>query len=231
MQAKKILTIDDDGNIRRMIEHTFTEAGAEVFSASNGPDGLRLLYKHKPDLIILDIMMPEMDGWQVCRQIRQLTDVPVILLTALKSDEEIIQGLEVGADDFISKPFNPKVLLARARAVLRRVEQEPEKVGLQGYQDHHLNIDLEEYKVIVAGQAIKLTTTEYRLLGYLVQNAGRLRTFDQILENVWGYEYRDSPDYVHVYVSQLRRKIEPDPKNPIYIETERGAGYRFVRQG
>lgn len=223
------MTIDDDININRIIEHTFEESGAQVFSANNGLDGLRLLYKHQPDLVILDVLMPEMDGWQVCQQIRQLTDVPVIMLTALKSDQEIIQGLDVGADDFISKPFNPQVLLARARAVLRRAEQEPEESDLQGYRDHYLSINLEEHKVVVEGHVIKLTATEYRLLSYLVQNAGRIRTFEQILENVWGWEYRDSPDYVHVYVSNLRRKIEPDPKNPVYIETERGIGYRFAR--
>lgn len=229
MKDRKILTIDDDININRIIEHTFEESGAQVFSANNGLDGLRLLYKHQPDLVILDVLMPEMDGWQVCQQIRQLTDVPVIMLTALKSDQEIIQGLDVGADDFISKPFNPQVLLARARAVLRRAEQEPEESDLQGYRDHYLSINLEEHKVVVEGHVIKLTATEYRLLSYLVQNAGRIRTFEQILENVWGWEYRDSPDYVHVYVSNLRRKIEPDPKNPVYIETERGIGYRFAR--
>jgi DNA-binding response OmpR family regulator len=226
---KKILAIDDDLHILKIIEGLFSQAGAQVHSASNGKQGLRTFYSQRPDLVILDIMMPEMDGFEICRQIRQLADTPIIMLTALNSDEEMIRGLDNGADDFVTKPFNKEVLLARARAVFRRVEQ----AQIQGipisYQDDYLTIDLAAHKVLVNGEQVKLTPTEFRLLAYLAQNAGRVCTFQNILENVWGWEYRDSPDYVHVYVSHIRGKIERDPKRPQYICTEHGVGYRFEK--
>lgn len=158
----------------------------------------------------------------------QVTPVPIIMLTALDSAEEIINGLDNGADEFISKPFSPDVLLARARALLRRMDM-PRETGVhrQYYSDGHLTIDLEKRMILVRGEPIKLTRTEYNLLAYLLQNAGWIRTFDQILEHVWGPEYQDSLDYVHVYVSSLRKKIELDPKKPIYLESEHGVGYRF----
>lgn len=229
MQGKRILIIDDDPQIRRITELAFVGSGATVFTAASPREGLRQLYARQPHLVLLDILMPEQDGWETCRQIRQLSDVPVIMLTALKQDEDIVHGLECGADDFVSKPFNPQVLLARARAVLRRTELTPQTDLPAGYSDDHLNIDLDRRKVWVEGRTVNLTPTEFRLLAYLIQNAGRVLTFNQILENVWGQEYRDNDDYVHVYISHLRQKLEQDAKQPRYLVTEHGVGYRFER--
>jgi two-component system KDP operon response regulator KdpE len=227
MQGKKILVIDDDPTLRDLVERTFSTTDSVVVSAPDGAAGLRAFYAQQPDLVILDIMMPSMDGWEVCRRIRQLTDVPVILLTALNQDEDVIRGLDAGADDFVNKPFNPKVLLARARAALRRGDTVPVKAQGVIYQDDHLHILLDDRLVEVLGDRVKLSPKEYRLLAYLVENRGRVCTSQQILEHVWGWAYQDSVDYVHVYISHLRRKLEPDPRDPRYLLTEHGIGYRF----
>ncbi len=229
MDGKKILVIDDDTLIQDIARRAFEQAGAEVYMAASGQEGLRQLFNHRPHLIILDIMMPDMDGWETCRQIRLLSDVPIIMLTSLSNEEAVIKGLDSGADDFMSKPFGSGVLLSRSRAVLRRVTAPPSLERPVRYQDDYLGIDLEKRKVFVRGDLVKLTPTEYKLLEYLVSNAGRVLTFHQILENVWGWEYRDSIDYVHVYVSHLRKKVEEDPKNSRYFLTEHGVGYRFEK--
>ena len=230
MRGKTILVIDDDLNIRKMTEHLFAKEGAQVFTATNGIDGLRKFYEHRPDLIILDIMMPEEDGWETCRNIRKFSDVPIVMLTALKTDEDITRGLNYGADDFVTKPFSPGVLLARARAVLRRTGAYVAEDKPFMYSDGYLTIDLRAHRVIIKGQPVKLTPTEFQLLVYLAQNPGRILTIQQILENVWGWEYQDSLEYVHVYMSHVRKKIEEDPKQPKYIVTEHGTGYRFEKQ-
>jgi two-component system KDP operon response regulator KdpE len=229
MQGLKILVIDDDFHIRRATEQVFTRAGAKVYTAASSSEGLRLLYAEQPNLILLDIMMPDEQGWETCRQIRRLSDVPVIMLTALKQDQDIVRGLECGADDFVSKPFSSEVLLARARAVLRRAEPAHAPDHSIVYQDDFLTIDLERRLVSIRDKVVKLTPTEFRLLAYLFKNAGRVLTFKQILENVWGWEYQDSIDYVHVYISHLRQKLEEDPKNSRYLLTEHGVGYRFEK--
>jgi two-component system KDP operon response regulator KdpE len=232
MIGKKVLIIDDDVDIQGINEKVFRNIGSTVKVANNGIDGVKKFFLEKPDLVITDIMMPEMDGFETCSRIRQVSNVPVIMLTALNSEEEIIRGLESGADDFISKPFSPEVLVARARALLRRLEMPRDSVVVHGqyYSDGYLTIDLEKRIVLVKGDSIKLTRTEYNLLAYLLQNAGWVRTFDQILENVWGPEYQGSLDYVHVYMSNLRKKIEADQKNPMYLESEHGVGYRFNKR-
>lgn len=230
MRGKTILVIDDDLNIRKMTEHMFTREGARVITASDGLDGLRKFYEYRPDLIILDIMMPEEDGWETCRSLRKFSDVPIVMLTALKTDEDITRGLNYGADDFVTKPFSPGVLLARARAVLRRTEAYTAEGKPFKYSDGYLTIDMHVRRVFIKGQPVKLTPTEFQLLVYLAQNPGRVLTLQQILENVWGWEYQDSLEYVHVYMSHLRKKIEEDPKQPKYIVTEHGTGYRFEKQ-
>lgn len=230
MNGKQILVVDDDPNVRRITGQIFLDAGAQVQSAVNGTEGLRHFFNEKPDLVVLDVMMPEMDGFEVCKRIRQVSNVPIILLTALDSDEEIIRGLESGADDFITKPFNPEVLVAHARSIFRRLELPEDTKPRYVYSDDYLTVDLEKRLVSVHGEPISLTRTEYNLLAYLVKNAGWVRTFEQILENVWGPEYQDSMEYIHVYVSHLRGKIEENPKVPRYIETERGIGYRFNKR-
>ncbi len=230
MQDKKILVVDDDPALVRMVQRALTETGSSVITATNGQDGLRRFYDQRPDLVILDIVMSKMDGWETCRSIRQMSNVPIIMLTAQGSDADIMRGLDYGADDYVVKPFSIDVLLARVRAVLRRAALPAEESQAITYHDDYLLIDLDKRRIVVNGQPIKLTATEYKLLAYLVQNAGRVLSFEQILQHVWGWEYRDSTDYVHVYVSHLRQKIEPDPKQPRYIVTEHGVGYVFERQ-
>lgn len=230
MNTKKVLVIDSNETVHRAVAHTFEKAGLQVFSTRDGPKGMRLLFDERPDLVLLEINLPGSDTRDLCRHIRAFTDTPVIFLADTSSDEEIVRGLDAGADDFLIKPFNPDVLLARARAVLRRSEQSKSVDVSTVYQDGRLHIDLLQYKVLVCGQPVRLAPMTYRLLVYLVKNAGYVCTFEQILKNVWGWEYRDNLNYVHVYVSNLRQKIEEDPKNPVYIVSEFGVGYRFTRQ-
>ncbi|GAB4271072.1 MAG: response regulator transcription factor [Candidatus Promineifilaceae bacterium] len=231
LKGKKALVIDDDIVLSNVISFVLSEMGAVVETAENGKEGLQKLYSLKPDLVILDILMPEMDGWETCRQIRLLSDVPIIMLTTIADDASVIRGLDYGADDFLAKPFSQDVLAARIRAVMRRSAQyKNTPADNRRYEDGYLLIDLSLRRVEVAGEPVKLTATEYNLLSYLVQNAGLVLTHDQILENVWGSEYKGSADYVHVYVSHLRQKLEPDPKEPVYLVTEFGVGYRFVKQ-
>jgi len=229
LDGKTILVIDDDRNLLRLVEHTFSRTGALLDTAETGEEGLRRFYARQPDLVILDVMMPEMDGWQVCSRIREVSDVPIVFLTALGKAVEIIRGLDCGAVDYVTKPFSPDILVARIRAALRRTDIASRRLKLPSYRDDYLTIDLEARQVLVRGKLVKLTATEYQLLAYLVQNAGRVLGFQQILENVWGCEYQDSINYVHVYMSHLRNKLEEDPKNPCYLLTEHGMGYRFQK--
>ncbi len=228
--SKKILIIDDDQNLAEMVKLVFHTEGATVYTAVNGKEGLRMFYAHRPDLVILDIVMPELNGWETCHQIRLMADTPIIMLTTMGGDKDIVKGLEYGADDFIAKPFSQEVLKARVKAVLRRVKTEADQVEKAHlYRDEYLTIDLDGRQVLVEEQAIKLSATEFTLLSFLVLNANRVLTYQQILLNVWGEEYVDSIDYVHVYMSHLRRKIEKDPSNPRYFQTEHGTGYRFIK--
>lgn len=231
MQNEKVLVVDDDPALLPLIEYTFAREGYQVSTASDGKEALRRFFADRPHLVILDIMMPRMDGWETCQRIREVSEVPIIMLTAKGQDEDIVRGLECGADDYLTKPFSIKVLLARARAVLRRAAlppQEQEQPIL--YADDYLSIDLRQRRVTVEGEAVKLTPTEYRLLAYLVENAGQVLTSQQILQAVWGWEYQDDLDYVRVYIWHLRQKLERDPKSPRYVQTELGVGYRFERR-
>jgi DNA-binding response OmpR family regulator len=227
--GKTILVIDDDRNLLRLVEHTFSPTGALLYTAESGEEGLRRFYARQPDLVILDVMMPDMDGWQVCSRIREVSDVPIVFLTALGKELEVVRGLDCGAVDYVTKPFSPDILVARVRAALRRTDLASGQPKLPSYRDDYLTIDLEARRVLVRGKLVKLTATEYQLLAYLVQNSGRVLGFQQILEKVWGCEYQDSINYVHVYMSHLRNKLEEDPKNPCYLLTEHGVGYRFQR--
>ncbi len=226
MQGKKILIIEDDVFTRKSIEETFRRAGAVTHSAPDGQEGLRQFYQFQPHLVTLDLMMPHTDGWETCRQMRKLADTPIIMLTAIKDENAEVRALDMGAIDFVTKPFNPKVLLARARAALRQaIPAAPEVASV--YQDGYLKVDIETRRVQVLGQPVMLTKTEFELLVYFIRHKGQVLTFEQILEQVWGAGYEASADYVHVYVSRLRRKMEEDPKQPKYLLSERGVGYRF----
>lgn len=230
MQGIKVLIIDDDEKLRVLMEHSFITAGAEAKTAIDGKVGLREFYEFKPDLVILDVLMPNMDGWETCKSIRLLSDVPIIMLTALGQDKDIVKGLDAGADDYMIKPFSVKVLVARAKAAVRRANTPVTTKKAIIYSDGHLTINLDEYSVLISAEHIKLTATEFRLLAYMLENAGRVVSFKQILENVWGWEYVDDLSYSRVYIWHLRQKIEPDPKNPIYLINVQGIGYRFEKQ-
>lgn len=232
MEGKTILIIDDDPFILDLLQGMFSQAGANTLVAGLGSEGLRLLYQHHPDLIILDIMMPEKSGWEICLQIRELTSTPIIMLTALNTEEAIVRALESGAVDFVTKPFSTRVLLARAKAAMRQSAelQPPPQQKSAVYQDNHLSIDLDSRQVMINGEREHLTKTEFEILSLLIRHPAQVLTFDQILLAVWGPGYSENVDYVHSYISRLRRKLELDAKEPQYLQTEHGVGYRFQPQ-
>jgi DNA-binding response OmpR family regulator len=242
-----VLIVDDDADLLQLASLIFKKAGAQVITANDGLDGISKFFTYHPDLIILDVMMPGNNGFDICQRIRQVSEAPLIFLSALNQEREMLQGLAAGADDFLSKPFNPEILLARARAVLRRSQHSNGSNDHNGHQPHHgrngnggtasfsyndgyLSIDIERHEVLIHGKRIKLTPVEFRLLVYLARNAGKLLTFDKLLVNVWGNEYLGSMEHVHVYISHLRRKIEQDARQPRYIITVHGVGYIFEKQ-
>ena len=225
-----ILVVDDETRISRMIRMNLEHDGYEVIEAQSGQQALDLVRSRMPSLVILDVMMPGLDGFETLSILREISQVPVIMLTAKGEEEDRIRGLELGADDYVTKPFSPRELVSRVKAVLRRAEG-----GAAGGQqqdvirvDDRLKIDFAKREVWVNDELVKLRPTEYRLLYHLVQNAGWVMTYDQLLTKVWGYEYRDETHYVRLYINYLRQKLEEDPANPKYILTERGVGYRFV---
>ena len=223
-----VLVVDDEERMARFIRLNLEHDGFQVIEAYRGMQAIEKLRDSMPDLIILDIMMPDIDGFEVLKMVREISTVPIIMLTAKGEEEDRVKGLELGADDYITKPFSPRELVGRVKAVLRRTES----TGISSQDvinvDERLKIDLGRREVWVDKKLIKLRPTEYRLLYHLIQNAGWVLTYDQILSRVWGYEYRDEPHYVRLYINYLRQKLEEDPANPKYILTERGVGYRFV---
>jgi two-component system KDP operon response regulator KdpE len=224
---KKLLIIEDDADLVRALQLYFS-ANYEVVTAANGLEGLQVLYNERPDIVILDIAMPKMDGWEVCRRIRELSDVPIVILTARVQEDERVRGLRLGADDYVVKPFSLKELEARLEAVLRRAQAaKPMKEGVV-FANEELVIDADRMTVIREGKPLDLTPTELRLLFLLAENEGRVLTHRQILEKIWGSEYEDEVDYVKLFIYRLRRKLEVDPEHPRYILSERGIGYRFV---
>ncbi len=229
MIDQKVLIIDDDADLRHLASLLFKKAGAHVFTADDGLEGISKLFTCNPNLVILDGVMPGTNGFEICQRIRRVSNVPIIMLTALNQEAEMLRGLEAGADDYLSKPFNAEVLLARAKTVLRRSGSGNPPSSNFEFNNGHLSIDIERRHVLVEEKRVKLTPIEFRLLVFLARNAGKVLTFNHILSNVWGDAYRASTDYVHVYVSHLRNKIEEDAKEPRYILTIHGIGYLFER--
>ncbi len=224
----RILVVDDEERMVRLIRLNLEREGFEVVEAFNGRQALEKLRDTTPDLILLDVMLPDLDGFEVLQMIREISNVPVIMLTAKGEENDRVRGLESGADDYVVKPFSTRELISRVRAVLRRTETVSGSMHGVIEVDERLKIDFDRREVWVDGKLVKLRPTEYRLLYHLVQNAGWVLTYDQILTRVWGYEYRDEAHYVRLYINYLRQKLEKDPSNPQYILTERGIGYRFV---
>jgi DNA-binding response OmpR family regulator len=225
---RRILVVDDEERMVRFIRLNLEHDGFHVIEAFNGTQAINKIRSDLPDLVLLDIMMPDLDGFEVLKIVREVSSVPVIMLTAKGEEDDRVRGLELGADDYITKPFSPRELVSRVKAVLRRTELA--SVTTRGLieVDDRLKLDFDRREVWVEGKLVKLRPTEYRLLYHLVQKPGWVMTHDDLLTKVWGYEYRDEPHYVRLYINYLRNKIEKDPANPKYILTERGVGYRFI---
>jgi len=228
LDRRRILVVDDEERMVRFIRLNLEHDGFQVSEAFNGKQAVQRLRDVNPDLILLDVMMPDLDGFEVLEMVREISNVPVIMLTAKGEEDDRVRGLEKGADDYVTKPFSPRELVSRVRAVLRRTEGATGSMHGLIEVDERLKIDFDRREVWLEGKIVKLRPTEYRLLFHLVQNAGWVVSHDQLLAKVWGYEYRDEPHYVRLYINYLRQKLEKDAANPKYILTERGVGYRFV---
>ena len=224
----KILVVDDEQRMIHFIRMNLDLEGFAVHEAYDGKDALDQVRKVMPDLVILDVMMPKMDGFETLALLRENSNVPVIMLTARGEEDDRVRGLELGADDYVTKPFSPQELVSRVRAVLRRVEPPKGGSGEAIQVNGRLRIDFDRHEIFVHDELVKLRPTEYRLLFHLVQNAGWVVSHDQLLAKVWGYEYQSETHYLRLYVNYLREKLETDPRDPKYILTERGVGYRFV---
>jgi len=223
-----ILVVDDEPRMTRFIKMNLELEGFQVVEAHSGLETLERVRTGLPDLVILDVMMPDMDGFETLEMLREVSSVPVIMLTVRADEEDKVHGLELGADDYVTKPFGARELASRVKAVLRRTQSSVKPDAAVLRIDERLSIDFNSREVIVEGERAKLRPTEFRLLYHLVENAGWVVPYETLLAKVWGYEYREEIHYLRLYVTYLRQKIEPDPSNPRYIFTERGAGYRFV---
>jgi len=222
-----VLIADDEPRLVDVVRLNLEVDGYRVISAANGIEALERLRADLPDLVVLDVMMPEMDGFETLRRIREVSSVPVLMLTVRNEEADRIKGLEIGADDYLPKPYSPRELQSRIKALLRRsfTPAPPRKTRI--VVDGDLTIDFGKHEVWVRGEKVTLRPTEYRLLYHLVNNAGRLMTRETLLSKVWGPEYRDESHYLRLYITYLRQKLERDPAHPKYILTERGMGYRF----
>ena len=225
-----VLAVDDDERVRALCKDALSQE-FEVIPAENGKQALQLFYEKRPDVVLLDVTMPLMDGWETCRRIRDLADVPVIMLTAHGADQDVVRGLDAGADDYVTKPFRPLQLAARIRAVLRRKRRaagpgdSSDKTEVLTFDAGNLVVDTARRVAVVRGSDVSLSATEYRLLETLARHAGRVLTHEQILAHVWGHAYAGETGYVKTYVGLLRNKIEADPRKPRYVLARRGLGY------
>jgi len=223
----KILVVDDEPKIRMFIRANLEARGYEVYIAQDGIEAVETASRILPDVIILDVNMPNMDGIEACQRIREWADMPIIILSVRGDERDKVKALDMGADDYITKPFGVEELLARIRVALRR--SIPMVTSTPVISAGELEVDLAKREVRLNGQPIKLTRTEYELLAYLASNYGKVLTHRELLNNVWGPEYGDESEYVRTFITQLRRKIEEDPSNPRFILTEPRVGYRFIK--
>lgn len=225
MEQRTILVVDDDAGLRELVRINLEQDGYGVLQAIDGFQCIDMVRDARPDLVVLDVMMPGLDGWDTCKRLREFSQVPVLMLTARVQSQDIVTGLNSGADDYLLKPFNLDELLARVRALLRRVApvNRPLSAG-----DNEVIIDQQKREVTVRGQIVELTPTEYQLLLLLVEHAGTVVEHEVLLRGVWGQEYTRDNDYLKVYIWHLRRKVEGDPRNPRLLLTEWGVGYRMA---
>jgi two-component system KDP operon response regulator KdpE len=226
----KILVVDDEPDLIESVRLGFTLQWREVdvLGAGSGEGGLDVIEQEQPDIVLLDVGLPDVDGFEVLRQIRAFSDVPVVMLTARDDSMDKVKGLELGADDYVTKPFNHLELIARVKAVLRRLEMPAPASRAPSFRSGDLEVDFARQEARLRGERLDLTPTEYKLLYHLVRNAGHVLQHGTLLAKVWGREYIDEVDYIRVYIRRLRDKLGDDPDDPRYIRTERGLGYRFV---
>lgn len=225
MAGKKVLVVDDDVKTVELVKLYLRRDGYRVLTAYDGVEALRLARESRPDLIVLDLMLPGIDGLQVCRTLRNESDVPIIMLTARTTDQDKLTGLELGADDYVTKPFSPRELAARVRTVLRRLpgERGPEKI-----KHNKLTVDFVKHEVHLADKPMNLTPTEFKLLSVFVKEPGRVFSRDQLIEKAFGYDFEGFNRTIDVHILNLRRKLEPGSKRPKYIKTVYGVGYKFL---
>ncbi len=225
----RILVVDDEPKLVHLVREVLSVAGFDVLSTSSGEGAVEMIALEQPDLVLLDIILSRtMDGYQVARRVREFSDVPIIMLTAKAREEDLLRGFESGADDYLTKPFSAKELLARVRAVLKRARQEPAARGESEIVCGDLRIDLARRRVTVGGREVQLTPTEYNLLHQLARHRNQVLLHEQLLTAVWGAEYRDDLEYLRAYIRYLRQKLEADPANPKRIVTSQGVGYILV---
>jgi len=224
MAGKRVLVVDDDAKTVELVKLYLNRDGYRVFTAYDGVEALRLARESRPDLIVLDLMLPGIDGLEVCRTLRNESDVPIIMLTARTTDQDKLTGLGLGADDYVTKPFSPRELAARVRAVLRRL---PGERGPDEIKVGELTVNLLKHEAYLADRPLNLTSVEFRLLGVLVKEPGRVFSRDQIVEKALGYDFEGFDRTVDVHILNLRRKLEADPSHPRYIKTVYGAGYKL----
>ena len=228
---KKIVVIDDESSVQEVVRGYLEKDGYLVYVAGNGRDGLALAERAKPGLIVLDLMLPDVSGEEICREIRRRSDVPILMLTAKAAEEERVGGLALGADDYLTKPFSPRELVARVRAVLRRTQgTETPLVEVLSFDDGALEIDTVQHEVRRDGEAVELTPNEYRLLVTLARYPGRVYSRFELINHVQGYDFEGYERTIDAHVKNLRKKIEPNPKNPRYVETVFGVGYRLAKR-
>ena len=224
-----ILAVDDEPHVLRLIKANLESSNYKVLTAGDGEEATRIVESELPDLVLLDIMLPKMDGYAVCSRIREFSSVPVIMLSARSAQVDLVHGFEVGADDYLTKPFDVTELLMRVQAVLRRSKWPEEVISRQSFKSGPIESDFAQHRVTRDGQPVKLTPTEYRLLAYMASNSNRVIVHRELLRAVWGPEYGEETEYLRVYVRYLRQKLEPDPSEPRYILTQPGAGYMFYQ--